>query len=251
MNLLEIHSLAKSFNWIKAIQDLSFNIKSWEIVGLIGPNGSWKSTLFNLILNIIKKDEWKIIFDWIDISDKKTHEISSLWISRTFQDALPLPQIKVHENLDIAFFYPMWISLSNVFFKWKFLKEEEKAHLSQIRQMLSEVWLEDKMHSLAKDLSYWQWKLLEILKVFASDKKLILLDEPFSGLFPEMINLIKDLIFKLSKKWKTIILIEHNMDLIAEICNKVIVLDAGKKIAEWKFNEVKKQKIVIDSYLWS
>ena len=112
-----------------------------------------------------------------------------------------------------------------------------------------DVWIDDKLESLAKDLSYGQWKLLKILKIFASDKELILLDEPFSGLFPEMIKLIKTLIEKLSKNWKTIILIEHNMNLISEICDKVFVLDAWKYIAKWKFDKIKKQEIVIKSYL--
>ena len=163
---------------------------------------------------------------------------------------MALKQITVKENLDIWFKYSKKLTLKNVFLNWKYLKEEQLSHMTKIKEMLEEVWIEEKFNSLAKDLSYWQWKLLEILKVFASDSKLILLDEPFSGLFPEMIKLIKWLIEKLSKKWKTIILVEHNMNLISEICTRVIVLDAWKAIAKWSFNEIKKQEIVIESYLW-
>ena len=249
MKILEVKSLGKAFNWIKAIDDLSFSIDPWEVIWLIWPNWSWKSTLFNLLTSVIGSDNWEVIFNWADITSKKTHEISGLWIVRTFQDSLSLLQMTVKENLDTAFDYTKDISLFNVFFSSKHMNDERWYHLTKIKKMLEEVWISDKLESFAQDLSYWQCKLLEVLKVFASDKQLILLDEPFSGLFPEMIRLIKSLIGKLSKKWKTIILIEHNMNLISEICDRVIVLDAGRCIAEWKFDEVKKEKIVIESYL--
>ena len=250
MNILKVKNLGKSFNWIKAIDNLNLIIKTWEIIWLIWSNWSWKSTFFNLLTNILNKDCWTKIFNWIDITNKKTFDIANLWVIRTFQDSMALKQITVKENLDIWFKYSKKLTLKNVFLNWKYLKEEQLSHMTKIKEMLEEVWIEEKFNSLAKDLSYWQWKLLEILKVFASDSKLILLDEPFSGLFPEMIKLIKWLIEKLSKKWKTIILVEHNMNLISEICTRVIVLDAWKAIAKWSFNEIKKQEIVIESYLW-
>ncbi|KKP38961.1 MAG: ABC transporter, branched-chain amino acid transport system ATP-binding protein [Candidatus Peregrinibacteria bacterium GW2011_GWF2_33_10] len=249
MPILQVKNISKSFNGIHALKDLNFDINKGEIVGLIGPNGSGKSTFFNVLMNVYSKDNGEIFFNNINISNKATHKIAELGISRTFQDSKNCPQIKVNENLDLAFRYKNKISLLNVFFQNKTLKKEEKEHMKKIKFLLKKVGIENKFNALAKNLSYGQSKLLEILKIMASDAELILLDEPFSGLFEEMIKLISKLIIELSKKGKTIILIEHNMKLISEICDKVIVLDAGMKIAEGEFEEVKKTPVVIESYL--
>ena len=249
MNLLQVKNISKLFNGVHALENLSFDIRTGEIVGLIGPNGSGKSTFFNVLTNILRKDTGRIIFDGIDITNKPTYQIAKLGIARTFQDAKPLPQITVRENLDIAFDYPVSPSLYSVFAMGKILREEEIQHGEKISELLRKVNLQDKETALAEDLSYGQGKLLEILKIIASDSKLILLDEPFSGLFPEMIRLITGLIKELSIQGKTVVLVEHNMKLISEICDHVIVLDAGKKIAEGKFAEVTKQEVVIESYL--
>lgn len=249
MALLEIKNISKSFNGIHALRNLSFEIKKGEIIGLIGPNGSGKSTFFNVLTNAFKKDSGEVYFNGTNISKKPTHHITRLGISRTFQDGKCLPQIKLWENLDLAFRYKNKISLANVFFRKRKLLEEEKIHKEKTKEMLKNVGIENKFNTYAKNLSYGQGKLLEILKVMASDSELILLDEPFSGLFEEMIKIITALIKDLAAKGKTIILVEHNMKLISEICDKVIVLDAGQKIAEGSFDEVKKMQIVIDSYL--
>ncbi len=249
MELLEIKNISKSFNGIKALNNLSFEVKKGDIIGLIGPNGSGKSTFFNVLMNILKKNNGTAHFKGFDITNLKTYEIASFGISRTFQDSKNLPQISVSENLDIAFQYKNDISLKNVFFKRKKLKEEEKLNATKIKEMLKEFGLEAKFKSFAKNLSYGQSKLLEILKLQASDNELILLDEPFSGLFEEMIKVITKIIRKMTEDGKTIILVEHNMKLISEITDKVIVLDAGTKIAEGKFDEIKKMPIVIESYL--
>lgn len=247
--LLKVRNLNKAFGGNKVIQNLSFDIKPGEIVGIIGSNGAGKSTFLNLLLNITKKDSGSIQFKNIDISKKKTSEITRLGIARSFQDSKPLPQITVHDNIDIAFRYKNRINLKNVLFRNKSLKEEESSNLVQIKELLKEVGISSKLNIQAKDLSYGQGKLIEILKVMVSDSELILLDEPFSGLFAEMIKVIESQIKKLSKQGKTIILIEHNMKLIEQICHRVIVLDAGKLIADGTFQEVTKDPLVIESYL--
>jgi len=248
-NILEINKINKSFGGNSVIKDLSFKVKKGEIIGIIGPNGAGKSTFLNTLLNIIKKDSGTIKFKNINISNKKTSEITRLGIARSFQDSNPLPQISVRDNIDIAFRYKEKINLKNVFLKNKKLKEEEEKNLIKIKELLKEVGISQKLNTNAGSLSYGQGKLIEILKIMVSDAELILLDEPFSGLFAEMIKLITKQINKLTKEGKTIILIEHNMQLISQICNRVIVLDAGKKIADGTFEEVTKNPLVIESYL--
>jgi len=249
MSLLQIKNISKSFDGLKALHNLSFNVNDGEIVGVIGPNGAGKSTLFNAIMNHINKDSGDIYFDGINITKKPTHPIAGMGIVRTFQDSQPLPQISVQENLDLAFKYQTDISLVSVFGRHKFLQEEQQVHFTKIKELLHEVGLGSKLNVQAQDLSYGQGKLLEMLKVIASDARLILLDEPFSGLFPEMIKLVTKLIYDLSASGKTILLVEHNMQLIEEICDRVIVMDAGQKIADGDFKTVTKQQNVIDSYL--
>lgn len=247
--ILQVENLNKAFGGKKVLQDLNFEIMPGEVVGIIGPNGAGKSTLMNVLLNIIKQDSGKIIFDDYDISNEKTNKITRLGIARSFQDSKPLPQISVHDNIDISFRYNNTIRLKNVFFNRKALKAEEAANLTKIKELLEEVGIPDKLNVQAKDLSYGQGKLIEILKIMVSDSKLVLLDEPFSGLFAEMIKLITAQIRKLAAMGKTIILIEHNMKLIEEICDRVIVLDAGAKIADGTFKEVTSDPTVIESYL--
>lgn len=247
--ILRLKNVSKTFGGIKALNNLSFEINSGEIVGLIGPNGAGKSTMLNAIMNTFKKDSGVVEFNGIDISSHKTFEITDLGITRTFQDSLPLPQITVRENIDLAHFYSNPITLANTFFRRKQLHAEEAANLVRAKLWLKKVGLEAKLNQPANSLSYGQGKLLEMIKVMVSDAKLVLLDEPFSGLFPEVIKIVADLIRELAHSGKTIVLIEHNMQLIEELANHVIVLDAGRKIAEGSFKEVIKNPEVINSYL--
>ena len=184
MALLEVRNITKTFNGIHALEDVSFDIEQGSIVGLIGPNGSGKSTFFNVLMSALKKDAGTIVFDRHDITNQKTYQIAKLGIARTFQDSKPLPQITVRENLDVAFHYQTPVSLSHVFTKSKKLKNEERNNEKRIRELLTEVNIPEKENRLAENLSYGQSKLLEILKVMVANPKLILLDEPFSGLFP-------------------------------------------------------------------
>lgn len=249
MELLKVKNVSKTFNGIHALENLSFSIKKGEVVGLIGPNGSGKSTFFNILMNSMSKDSGSIEFHNEDINQLSTDQIVRKGISRNFQDGKTLAQITVRENMDLSFKYRKHISLKNVFFNSKQLKNEEADNLKKIKNLLDSVGIVDKYSVLAKNLSYGQGKVLEILKIMISDAELILLDEPFSGLFHEMIKVIQGLIVGQVKAGKTIILVEHNMQLIQEICDTVIVLDAGRKIAEGPFAKVIKEPIVIESYL--
>jgi len=167
MSFLKINNIRKYFGGVKALDDVSFEVEKGEIVGLIGPNGSGKSTLFNAIMNIFPKDSGEVILDDIDVTNKKTYQISSLGISRTFQDAKPLPQVSVVDNIDIAFQYNTDITLFNTFFRRRQLKEEEAANFIHINEMLDDVGIKSKLNHFAGDLSYGQGKLLEVLKVMA------------------------------------------------------------------------------------
>lgn len=247
--MLKVRDLNLHLGGLKILNKLSFDVKEGSITGLIGPNGAGKSSFYNALFNLFSANSGSIKFDDIELIGKTPDEVNHLGIARTFQDSKLLPQITVLENLMLSAKYINPVDLRRVFFDYKKLKEEQKVHQHKAMELLEKVGLEWKAHHLAKNLSYGQSKLIGILKLFMHDSKLVLLDEPFSGLFPEMIKVITGLIRELTKTGRTIMFVEHNMKLIAEICDHVIVLDAGTKIAEGTFDQVKSKQEVIEAYL--
>jgi len=249
MKYLEVKKVNKAFGGLGILKDLSFEVKKGEVLGLIGPNGAGKSTFFNVLTGLNKLDSGKITFKNEDITTFRPDQIYERRIARTFQDTKLFKQITVLENLLSAAYYQRRVTLARVFFDYKRLNAESEAIKSRALEMLASVDIADKAHVLARDLSYGQSKLVEILKVMMSDSELVLLDEPFSGLFPEMIKVITKLIKKMVDEGKTIMLVEHNMKLIDEISDRVVVMDSGSKIAEGSFKKVSKQANVVEAYL--
>lgn len=246
--MLQVRELNLHIGGLKILNNLSFDVKDGSITGLIGPNGAGKSSFYNALFNLFPATSGSITFNGMELVGKTPDQINHLGVARTFQDSKLLPQITVLENLLLSSKYINPVDLRRVFFS-KTLKEEFENEKKKARALLKKVGLEGKENSLARGLSYGQSKLIETLKLFMYDSKLILLDEPFSGLFPEMIKVITGLIKELVQSGRTIIFVEHNMKLISEICDHVIVLDAGSKIAEGSFEFVKKEPAVIQAYL--
>ncbi|MFH1012651.1 MAG: ABC transporter ATP-binding protein [Candidatus Peregrinibacteria bacterium] len=247
--MLSVRDLSLKLGGLQILNDLTFDVKERSITGLIGPNGAGKTSFFNAVFGLFSPQKGSVKLDGVELIGKEAHEVNRLGVIRSFQDARLLPQITVMENLLLSAKYAYPVTLRRVFFDRKKLREEERAHRSQAMTLLKRVGLEGKADVLAKNLSYGQTKLIEILKIFMSDSKVVFLDEPFAGLFPEMIKLITKLIRELVKSGRTIMFVEHNMKLIAEICDHVVVLDAGSKIAEGTFDAIKRNPEVIEAYL--
>lgn len=247
--MLSLHHLSLTLGGLRILNNLSFEILEGKITGLIGPNGAGKSTVFNVVTGLIPMTTGSVQLRGQELLGASTDQIARLGITRTFQDSHVLPQITVLENLITASPLLWDVSLFVVFFQFRQTSERRAQAEAKALELLAQVGLREKAHVNAEHLSYGQKKLLELLKVMMSEAELILLDEPFSGLFPEMIKLITKLILELKEKGKTIVFVEHNMKLIEEICDHVVVLDSGEKIAEGKFAEVRKNKNVIEAYL--
>lgn len=247
--MLKVRNLSLHLGGLQILNNLTFDVKEGKVTGLIGPNGAGKSSFYNALFGFFPPNTGSIRWKEIELIGKNAHEINLLGIARTFQDTRLLPQITVLENMMVSARFSAPTTLGRVFFHPLSLKEERKAHEKRALALLKKVGLEGRAHSLAKNLSYGQSKLIEILKLFMGQSELILLDEPFSGLFPEMIKVVTALIRELIASGKAIVFVEHNMKLIAEICDHVIVLDAGAKIAEGTFNQIKKNPTVIEAYL--
>ncbi|MEO8398255.1 MAG: ABC transporter ATP-binding protein [Ignavibacteriaceae bacterium] len=249
MSLLEIKNITKSFDGLKAVNNFSCEINDGEIVGLIGPNGAGKTTLFNVLTGFLRLNDGKIIFDNKDITGFESYKIFQSGVSRTFQDLRLITQMSLLENVMLYYSNRFGEKLNNIFFKNKNIKVIEEENSKNASSLLAFAGLKEKANEKAGNLSYGQQKLLSLTCCLASDPKLILLDEPVSGIQPRMISEIKKIIKELQSQGKTIFFIEHDMEFVFNIAERVIVMDHGKKIAEDMPANIKSNKEILEAYL--
>jgi len=249
MKILEVQNLFKEFDGIKAVEGLSLEVKENSILSIVGPNGSGKTTLFNLITGFSRVDKGKIIFEGKNLTFLSPDKIARLGIGRTFQNIRLFPQISVLDNIMLALKYEKGENFFHSLFQTKRMKREEMGNLKKAEEILKFVGLLEKKEELAENLSHGQRKLLELARVLASNPKLLLLDEPFAGVFPETRKRIVDLFRTLKDQGKTIIFIEHNINLVWDVAERIVVLNYGKKIAEGTPEEIKENEEVQKIYL--
>ncbi|MCF8243358.1 MAG: ABC transporter ATP-binding protein [Melioribacteraceae bacterium] len=247
--LLQISHLNKSFDGITALDDFSCEVGENEILGLIGPNGAGKSTLFNVVTGFLNPENGNVKFDNKELLSLQSHSIVNLGISRTFQDLRLIRQLTVLDNMLLSFQNNVGENLLNVFGTPSKINLFEKENIKRSLELLEYAGIEDKKNDLAGSLSYGQQKLLRVMCCLAADPKILLLDEPIAGVNPEMRNKILKIISELPSKGKSIVLIDHDMDFIRGICNRIIFMDAGKKISEGTPGEVLNNPRVIEAYL--
>ncbi|MBI3638383.1 ABC transporter ATP-binding protein [Candidatus Wolfebacteria bacterium] len=241
MPIIQTQNLLKRFNGVKAVDNFSAEIEKGKVTGIIGPNGSGKTTLINLLSGVLKFNEGFIIVNGVKLSRIRRYEIPFYGITRTFQEIRLFEQMPVLDNILVE------KKKKNIFSS--LLEKHKELHLKKAEEVLRKIRLWEKRNDLALNLSYGQRKLLEIARATAMNAEIYLLDEPFAGLYPEMRKIISEIIKELRQEGKTIILIEHNMDLIRELCDNLIVMDAGKLFAQGNPNEVLNKKEVLQAYL--
>lgn len=249
MNILEIKKLSKNFGGVRAVDSLSFSLREGSITGLIGPNGAGKTTLFNLTTAYLEADEGAIYYQGKKINGFLPHRVAGLGIGRLFQDVRVFNKLTALENVLVAMKGNYEENpLVPIFFRRKMMKQEEENKAAALK-WLKFVGLSEKQGALAENLSYGQQKLLSLARLLSNDAKLLLLDEPVSGIHPEMINKILSLLKKLAQQGRTILLIEHNLEAVLRVSDWVMLLDQGKLVAFGLPSEIKQDQTLKRVYL--
>jgi len=238
---LETQEISKHFGAVRALDQLSVAIPKKGMTSIVGPNGSGKSTLINVLSGVLPLDGGMVIIDGLGLRVVKAHQTPSHGMTRSFQEVRLFDQISVWDNIMVVLterrLFPAMLERSRPRYK-------EKA-----KSILERVGMWEKRDSLAMDLSYGQRKLLEIGRAIALDVNIYLFDEPFAGLFPQMLERAKAIMNDLRDRGRTIILISHNMDIVRELPDHLVVLDSGTLLAEGNVEEVLNSTEVIDAYL--
>ncbi len=241
MSILETTNVSKAFGGIQALSACSINVEQGEIMGLIGPNGSGKTTLFNVITGYLPLDQGEVRFNGAPITNARPDTVFNLGLGRTFQLTRIFSRLTVLENMHVA---AQRQGSRELLSRWSSSHEQRQA-----LELLDFVGITQLKDALAGSLSYGQKKLLEFAFILIADPKVILLDEPAGGINPTLLNHLSERIRDLNKRGVTFLLVEHNMEFVMGLCDRITVLHRGTKIAEGKPEEVRKNPEVLEAYL--
>jgi branched-chain amino acid transport system ATP-binding protein len=247
--LLAGKGINKRFGGVQALFDVTFNIDHGEIYGLIGPNGAGKTSLFNVLTGIYTPDGGEFVFDGASLTGLKPNDVAARGIARTFQNIRLFANLSALENVMIGRHVRTRAGVWGAISRSRRTRAEERAIEKRAYELLEYVGVAGRANDLAKHLAYGDQRRLEIARALATDPKLLALDEPAAGMNATETAALKGLLEGIRRDGTTILLIEHDMKLVMSVCDRVLVLDYGKKLAEGPAAEVQKDPAVIAAYL--
>ena len=251
VTILETRELTKRFFAITAVDHVDLIVNDGEIVGLIGPNGSGKTTLFNCITGIMKPEGGQVCFKGQEITNMEPHNIVLQGMTRTFQTIRVFNDLTIIENILVAAQQHQEDNIFGRLFRTKEIREYESVAIGHAEEALEFVGLQHMRDQLAKTLSYGQRKLLAFATCFVSNPTIVLLDEPTAAVNPLMIKKMKNQIRHLNDRGTTFLIVEHNMEFIMDLADRIVVLDEGRKIADGLPSEIQKNERVLEAYFGS
>jgi ABC-type branched-subunit amino acid transport system ATPase component len=246
---LSCEALTKAFQGVRAVNGATFEVPRGQITALIGPNGAGKTTVVNILSGSMKSDSGSQHIGTVDVTNRESYEIARLGLMRTFQLSRELGGLTVLENLLVAPKHQAGESLLNIFFRPTRAKREERANVERALEILRTYGLYQLRDSRARELSGGQKKLLEISRAVMASPQILLLDEPMAGVNPALIDRIGGYILDLKRSGVTVLMVEHNLNVVEKICDHVIVLAEGKTLATGRLAELRANKEVVQAYL--
>lgn len=249
MALLDVSCLTKRFGGLTAVKEASFSVPVNSVHGLIGPNGSGKSTMFNLITGILRPDGGRVVFDGVDVTGVPCHRITSRGVARTFQNIELFYDMTVLENCMVGTYPVTRAGAIAAVLRPRWAKVEEQRIRELAMEALTFVGLDAIAGELARNISYGHQRLLEIARALASQPRLIMLDEPAAGMNQSETRQLMRYIERIGTAQITVLLVEHNMKMVMNVCNALTVLNYGEVIARGTPAQIQSDDAVISAYL--